>query len=96
MALTTKDLTNRKVIVEDLVLGTIKEKVIDPKSWKITHLELKLSKKAADEVLGAKKRGIRNLLAVSALKSAQPDSAGHVVVKVKKGQLPIYLKSAKR
>jgi hypothetical protein len=39
----------------------------DTEEWKITHLEIELKKEIAGSVLGVKKGGVRNMLAVSAL-----------------------------
>ena len=66
-------------------------KTENPSKMKITHLEVELSKDAAELVLGTRKGGITNLLAVSSL-----GSIGKTInLKVKKGQLHIYLKAPK-
>jgi len=61
--------------------------MFDPDEWKITHFEVKLSKEAAELALGTRKGGIVNLLAVSAV----GDIGQTINLKVKKGQLRIYL-----
>jgi len=82
-----KDIVNKKIVSEDLIVGEVKEVLFDPKQWKITHLEVKLTKDAADVALGIEKGGIMNLLAVSAV----GDIGEQINLKVKKGQLRIYL-----
>ena len=86
-----KDIRWKKVICEDLTVGEVKEVIIDPSTWKITHLEVELTSEAADLALGTKKGGIRNFLAVSSI--GKVDKA--IKLKVKKGQLQIYLKPPK-
>ena len=89
MSLRSQELLNRKIICEDLIVGESKEAIIEPDQWKVTHLEVQLSKDAAELVLGIRKGGIRNLLSVSAI-----GNAGKTInLKVKKGQLHIYLKA---
>lgn len=91
MAIKGRQVLDKKVICEDMTVGEVKDVVIDLEQWKITHLEVELTKDAAERVLGARKRGIRNLLTVSAI-----DNVGKTVgLKVKKGQLKIYLKAPK-
>ena len=91
MSVRYKDIRWKKVICEDLTVGEVKEVIIDPSNWKVTHLELELSAEAAELALGTRKGGIRNFLAVSAI-----GQAGKAIkLKVKKGQLQIYLKPPK-
>jgi hypothetical protein len=91
MSIKSKNLLDKKVICEDLTVGEAKEAIVDPSKMKITHLEVELSKDAAELVLGTRKGGITNLLAVSAI-----GSIGKTIkLKVKKGQLHIYLKAPK-
>jgi len=75
-----------------MTVGEVKELIIDPSSWKVTHLEVDLTKDAAEMAFGARKGGIRNYLAVSAIGKVNKT----VKLKVKKGQLQIYLKPPKR
>ena len=91
MSIKSRDLRWKKVICEDLTVGEAIEIVIDPSQWKITHLEVELTKDAAELVLGTRKGGIRNLLAVSAIGK----TGKTIKLKVKKGQLKIYLKAPK-
>jgi sporulation protein YlmC with PRC-barrel domain len=91
MSLKYKDVRWKKVISEDLTVGEVKEVIIDPSTWKITHLELELTKEAAELALGIRKSGIRNLLAVSAIGK----TGKTIKLKAKKGQLHIYLKPPK-
>jgi sporulation protein YlmC with PRC-barrel domain len=87
----TYQLMNRPVWTEDFEVGTVKEISIDPKEWKVTHLEIQLRKEASRDILGAKK-SFRNLLAVSAIKK-EPEccSARGIELQVSKAQLRIYL-----
>ena len=91
MSIKSRDLRWKKVICEDLTVGEAIEIVIDPSQWKITHLEVELTKDVAELVLGTRKGGIRNLLAVSAIGK----TGKTIKLKVKKGQLKIYLKAPK-
>ena len=91
MTLKYKDIRWKKVVSEDLTVGEVKEVIIDPSTWKITHLELDLTKEAAELAFGIKKSGIRNLLAVSAIGK----TGNTIKLKAKKGQLHIYLKAPK-
>ena len=77
----------KRIVCEDLEVGKIKELIIDAEQWKITHLEVELTKEAAEMVLGVKKGGIRNLLAISAV--GEVDQT--INLKISKGQLRIYL-----
>ena len=88
MSIKSRDIRWKKVICEDLTVGETKEAIIDPSTWKVTHLEVELSKEAAELALGTRKGGIRNFLAVSAIGRVNK----MVELKVKKGQLQIYLK----
>ena len=67
MAKKFKDIRWKKVICEDLTVGEVKEVIIDTSTWKVTHLEVNLTSEAAELAFGAKKGGIRNFLAVSAI-----------------------------
>ena len=91
MSIKSRDIRWKKVVCEDLTVGEVKEIIIDPATWKVTHLEVELSKDAAELALGIRKGGIRNLLAVSAVGKTNKT----VKLKVKKGQLQIYLKPPK-
>jgi len=87
------DLLDKNVFVDDEKIAKIKDVIIDTDEWKITHLEIELNKKAANEIVGVKKE-VRNTLAISALEKGMAccSDAG-VEIKVSKGQLPIYLRS---
>jgi sporulation protein YlmC with PRC-barrel domain len=91
MAKKFKDIRWKKVICEDLTVGEVKEVIIDTSTWKVTHLEVDLTSEAAELAFGAKKGGIRNFLAVSAIGKVDKT----IKLKVKKGQLQIYLKPPK-
>jgi sporulation protein YlmC with PRC-barrel domain len=67
MNMNSNDFLDKDVFAEDEKIGKVKELGIDPEEWKVTHLEIELTKDIAESVLGAKKGGVRNMLAVSAL-----------------------------
>jgi len=89
----SKEFMGKDVYAEDEKIGKVKEIGIDPESWKVTHLEVELTKDVAESVLGAKKGGVRNMLAVSALEKgiARWTDKG-LNMKVSKAQLHMYLK----
>jgi sporulation protein YlmC with PRC-barrel domain len=91
MSIKSRDIRWKKVICENLTVGEVKEVIIDPSTWKVTHFEVELTKDAAELALGIRKGGIRNLLAVSAVGKTNKT----IKLKVKKGQLQIYLKPPK-
>ena len=89
----TREFINRSVFALDEKIGQVKEIGIDPESWIITHLEIELEKHVAESVLGAKKGGVRNMLAISALEKGVArwtDNGLHL--KVSKDQLHMYLR----
>ena len=89
----TKEFINRSVFALDEKIGTVKGIEVDPEEWKITHLEIELRKEIAESVLGAKKSGVRNMLAVSSLEKGVArwtDNGLHL--KVSKDQLHMYLR----
>ena len=63
----SREFIDKDVFALDEKIGKIKEIEVDPKEWKVTHLEVELDKNVAESVLGAKKGGVRNMLNVSAL-----------------------------
>lgn len=87
MDIKSKSLLGKRIVCEDLEVGKVKEFIFDSEQWKITHLEVELTKDTAELVLGVNKGGIRNLLAVSAI--GEVDQT--INLKVSKGQLRIYL-----
>jgi len=89
----TSEFINRSVFALDEKIGTVKGIEVDPEEWKITHLEVELKKDVAESVLGAKKGGVRNMLAVSSLEKGVArwtDNGLHL--KVSKDQLHMYLR----
>ncbi|HLE75389.1 MAG TPA: PRC-barrel domain-containing protein [Candidatus Bathyarchaeia archaeon] len=89
----TREFINRSVFALDEKIGTVKSIEVDPEEWKITHLEIELKKDVAESVLGAKKGGVRNMLAVSSLEKGVArwtDNGLHL--KVSKDQLHMYLR----
>jgi sporulation protein YlmC with PRC-barrel domain len=87
MEMKSGEIYGKRIMCEDLEVGKVKEIIIDSDLWRITHFEVELTKDAAELVLGVRKGGIRNLLAVSAV--GEVNQA--VTLKVSKGQLRIYL-----
>ena len=89
----TREFINRSVFALDEKIGTVKGIEVDPEEWQITHLEIELRKEIAESVLGAKKGGVRNMLAVSSLEKGVAhwtDNGLHL--KVSKDQLHMYLR----
>jgi sporulation protein YlmC with PRC-barrel domain len=89
----SKDFLDKNVFAEEEKIGKVKELGIDPEDWNVTHLEIELTKDTAESVLGAKKGGVRNMLAISALKKGDTrwtDQGLHL--KVSKAQLHMYLR----
>jgi sporulation protein YlmC with PRC-barrel domain len=92
MRVKTKELMNKDVYAEDSKIGKVKEIEMDSKSWKVTHLEVELTKEAAKSLLGAR-TSIRNKLATSSLKKGAAFLTDRgIEVKVSKKQLRIYLR----
>ena len=89
----TREFINRSVFALDEKIGIVKGIEVDPEEWRITHLEIELKKDVAESVLGAKKGGVRNMLAVSSLEKGVArwtDNGLHL--KVSKDQLHMYLR----
>ena len=78
------------------VVGKVKEIVIDPEEWKITHLEIELTKEASQQILGATPAMFnlpRNTLAISALQQGVLCCTENgITLKVTKDQLALYLR----
>ncbi len=88
----SSELVNSPIFVEDMKLGKIKNVIIDSEGWKLTHLEVEITKEAAKELLGAK-TAIKNKLAISALqKRSNSSKEKGVKIKVSKNQLKMYLR----
>jgi sporulation protein YlmC with PRC-barrel domain len=87
-----RELVGKQVVCENLNVGTVTEIIFDLDNWKITHLEVELTRAATELCLGFRKGGVRNRLSVSAI-----GKVGKTIeLKVKKGQLKyIYLKPIK-
>ena len=88
----TTEVNGKDVFALDEKIGTIKGIEIDPEAWKITHLEIRLEKDIAESVLGAKKRGVRNMLAIEALEKGIGQWSNGLHLKVSKDQLHMYLR----
>jgi sporulation protein YlmC with PRC-barrel domain len=93
MRMKSREFMDEDVYAEDEKIGKVKEIEIEPEDWKVTHLEVELEKDVAESVLGAKKSGVRNMLAISALEKGVArwtDKGLHL--KVSKDQLHMYLR----
>jgi len=89
----TREFIDKDVFALDEKIGQVKAIEVDPEEWKITHLEIELEKDIAESVLGARKGGVRNMLAISALEKGVArwtDKGLHL--KVSKDQLHMYLR----
>ena len=86
------EMMNEAVYSEGEKIGEIKDLYIAAQEWEVTHLEIQLTKEAANEILGAK-TPIRNMLAISALKKGTACCTDRgVEIKLSKAQLHIYLR----
>lgn len=88
------EIIDKKVYAQEYFIGKVKDLYID-EEWKITHLEVELTKEASKELIGAK-TAVRNTLAISAL-GKWPDCCtnNQINLGVSKGQLNIYLRPPK-
>jgi sporulation protein YlmC with PRC-barrel domain len=88
-----REFMDQDVFALDEKIGEVKAVEVDPEEWKITHLELELTKDIAESVLGARKGGVRNMLSISALEKgvARWTDAG-LHLRVSKDQLHMYLR----
>ncbi len=89
----SREFMDKDVYAKDEKIGKVKGIEVEPEEWKVTHLEIELEKDVAESVLGAKKGGVRNMLAISALKKGVArwtDKGLHL--KVSKEQLHLYLR----
>lgn len=92
-------MVDKEIFVEGgFKVGKVKDVLIDTEEWKITHLEIELTKWAVENILGAKSPlagAVRNTLAISALeKGTACCTSSGVELKVSKSQLHIYLRPA--
>jgi sporulation protein YlmC with PRC-barrel domain len=90
-------LIDKTVFAEgNFIVGKVKDAIIDPEEWKVTHLEVELTKETTEEIIGVKPAFMnlpRNTLAISALQKGDACCTEKgIELKVVKGQLPIYLR----
>jgi sporulation protein YlmC with PRC-barrel domain len=88
------ELVDKEVYVETFKVGKVKDVLLDAEEWKVTHLEVELTKEAAKELLGAR-TAFRNILAISAVGPASKCcsiSMNRIDLQVSKGQLHVYLR----
>jgi len=93
MRMKSREFMDKNVFALDEKIGKVKEIEVDPEEWKINHLEIEFEKDIAESVLGVKKGGVRNMLAISALEKGVArwtDKGLHL--KVSKDQLHMYLR----
>ena len=88
----TSEFIDKDVFAMDEKIGKVKGIEVDPVEWKITHLEIELEKDIAESVLGAKKRGVRNMMDVAAMEKVAAWSETGLHLKVPKDQLHMYLR----
>jgi sporulation protein YlmC with PRC-barrel domain len=88
------ELREQDVFVDNQKIAKIKDVVIDPEEWKITHLVVELSRNAAEEILGVGK-SVLNKIAISALEKGMACCTNKgVEIRVSMKQLRIYLSPA--
>ena len=88
------DLIDQDVFVDNEKIAKVKDAIIDPEEWKVTHLVVELTKDAAEDLLGARK-SVLNRIAISALEKGMACCTDKgVEIKVSKKQLNIYLRPA--
>ena len=88
------ELREQDVLVDNQKIAKIKDVIIDPEEWKITHLVVELNKNTAKEVLGIEK-SVLNKIAISALEKGMACCTNKgVEIRVSKKQLRIYLRPA--
>ncbi|MDI9577949.1 MAG: PRC-barrel domain-containing protein [Candidatus Bathyarchaeia archaeon] len=79
------------------LIGKVKDIVID-EDWKVTHLDIELTKEASEEILGVKPNILsptRNTLSLSALKKGDACcTEDGINLNITKGQAAIYLRPA--
>jgi sporulation protein YlmC with PRC-barrel domain len=93
MRMKYKEFMDKDVYAGDEKIGKVKEIGINPENWKVTHLEVELTKDAAESVLGARKGGVRNMLDTSALESGVALWTDRGLnIRVPKTELHAYLK----
>jgi hypothetical protein len=87
------ELIDSPLYVEDMKIGKIKGIIINPEEWKLTHLEVEITKDAAKEILGAN-TAVRNKLAISALRKGEECCIDKgVIIKVSKNQKKYIMKN---
>lgn len=95
MFLKSSEILDKKVYVEDYFVGKVKDVIINQEEWKVTHLEIELTKEASKELLGAR-TAFRNILSISALgKWPECCTGNDLKLGVSKAQLHIYLRPPK-
>ena len=89
------ELKDQDVLVDDQKIAKVKDVIIDPDEWKVTHLIIELNKEASKEILGASYavKSVLNKIAISALEKGMACCTDKgVEIKVSMKQLHIYLR----
>jgi hypothetical protein len=89
------ELKGQDVLVDNQKIAEVKDLILDPVEWKITHLVIELTREAAEEILGASYavKSVLNKIAISALEKGMACCTDKgVEIKVSKKQLHIYLR----
>ena len=89
------ELMDQDVFVDNEKIAKVKDVVLDPEEWKITHFIIELNKEAAEEILGTTYavKSVLNKIAISAFEKGMACCTDKgVEIKVSKKQLHIYLR----
>jgi sporulation protein YlmC with PRC-barrel domain len=88
------EIIDKEVYTENYFIGKVKDLYFD-EEWKISHLEVELTKEASKELFGAK-TSFRNSLAITAVgKWSECCNNDRINLSVSMGQLNIYLRPPK-
>ena len=86
------ELIDQEVYAEGEKIAEVKDVIVDTEEWKVTHIEIELTKEASKEILGAR-TPILNTLAISALgEGSECCTRRGIEIEVSKAQVHIYLR----
>ena len=91
------ELIDQDVFVDNEKIAKVKDLVLEPEEWKITHFIIELNKEASEEILGTTYavKSVLNRIAISAFEKGMACCTDKgVEIKVSKKQLHIYLRPA--
>lgn len=84
-------LKDQDIFVAEEKIGKIEDIYVN-QNWQVTHFEIRFTKEAAHEILGAK-MPIRNMLTISAIKEGNACCTYKgLEIKIAKSQLHLYLR----